>query len=298
MLTIERDFAVGVMSADNEPAARCVSGDTVEFITRDCFDDCIVSETGPMLPHKKFSNPVIGPLYVEDAQPGDVLKVEILHMEVADTGIIRTTPNCMPFDDLFTDKTPRIYQIRDGKIIFDEKLTLDLDIMIGCIGTAPAGEGIDTKTPGKHGGNMDCRKITQGSTLYLPVNTPGALLCLGDLHAKMGDGEVASCGMECRGKVQVRVSVLKGVDYPTPMVVNDTHVMTIQSEPTVDEASVTASRSMRDFLIKSCGLDPIEACFLLSMVGDLVICQIVDPLMTVRMEVPLEVLKTYGVEIL
>ncbi len=297
MLVIERDYAVGVMSANNAPAAHCKDGDIVEFVTRDCFDDCIVSETGPMLPHKQFSNPVIGPLYIEGAEPGDVLKVDILKMEVADTGIIRTTPGCAPFDDIVTEKLPRIYQIRDNKIIFDDKLSLDLDIMIGCIGTAPAGEDIDTKTPGKHGGNMDCRKITQGCSLYLPVNTPGALFCLGDLHAKMADGEVASCGMECRGRVQVQVHVLKNVDLPTPMVVNDTHMMTIQSEPTLDEASVTASRAMRDFLVKSCGLDPIGACMLLSLVGDLIVCQIVDPLMTVRMEVPLDVLATYGVKL-
>jgi len=103
--------------------------------------------------------------------------------------------------------------------------------------------------------------------------------------------------MECRGRVQVQVHVLKNVDLPTPMVVNDTHMMTIQSEPTLDEASVTASRAMRDFLVKSCGLDPIGACMLLSLVGDLIVCQIVDPLMTVRMEVPLDVLATYGVKL-
>lgn len=297
MIEISREYALGVLSDANEPAAHCQSGDVVRFVTRDCFDDSIVTEDGPTLP-RMYSNPVTGPLYVDGAEVGDVLRVEIQKLEVADTGIVRTTPGSGPFDDVVTCKLPRIFKIENNQIVFDEKLRVDLDIMIGVIATAPAdGASIDTKTPGLHGGNMDCRRITQGTVVYLPVNTPGALLCIGDLHARMGDGEVASCGMECRGAAQVRVQVLKNTTLPTPALVNDTHFMTIQSAPTLDDASVMASRAMRDFLVEKCGLDAIAACMLLSLVGDLVVCQIVDPLMTVRMELPLDVLATYGYQL-
>nr|WP_162990805.1 acetamidase/formamidase family protein [Maliibacterium massiliense] len=294
MIEISREHVLGVLSDANAPAARCASGDMVRFITRDCFDDSIVTPDGPTLP-RTYSNPVTGPLYVEGAQAGDVLQVDILHIEVAQTGIVRTTPGVGPFDDVVTRKEPRIYPIEEGMIRFDEALRIPVDIMLGVIATAPAdGARIDTKTPGPHGGNMDCRRITQGARVYLPVNTPGALLCIGDLHARMGDGEVASCGLECRGSVDVRVRVLKDAKLPTPMVRNATHCMSVQSAPTLQEASTLAARAMRDFLMQACGLDAIGACMLLSLVGDLVICQVVDPLMTVRMELPLEVLHAYG----
>lgn len=295
MLEIGREHVAGALGGTNEPAARCQSGDVVRFVTRDCFDDSIVSQDGPPLP-RMYANPATGPLYVEHAQPGDVLCVDILDIEIADTGIVRTTPGCGPFDDVVTDKTPRMFEIRNGQILFDEKLCLDVDPMIGVIATAPAGGAvIDTKTPGLHGGNMDCRMIRKGCTVYLPVNVPGALLYIGDLHARMADGEVVSCGMECRGAVQVRVRVCTGLRMPTPAVRTDTHFMTVQSAQTLEDASVQASRMMRDFLVQNCGLDVIDACMLLSLTGDLCICQIVDPLMTVRMQLPLDVLESYGV---
>lgn len=81
--------------------------------------------------------------------------------------------------------------------------------MIGVIGTAPEADSVSTMIPMDHGGNMDCTAAAPGSVLYLPVNVPGALLAMGDLHAIMGEGECGNCGVEIGGRVTVRVSLLK-----------------------------------------------------------------------------------------
>ena len=75
--------------------------------------------------------------------------------------------------------------------------------------------------PGSHGGNMDCKVITEDASVYLPVNVPGALLAMGDLHAVMGDGEVSVCGVKVPGEVTVTVEVIKGHDLPLPMVTTE-----------------------------------------------------------------------------
>src|SRR6185437_1497878 len=98
-----------------------------------------------------------------------------------------------------------------------------------------ADEPISCGTPDKHGGNMDSKVIREGTTLYLPVNVPGALLALGDLHAAMGDGEVAVCGLEIPGEVTVKVDVIKGKEWKLPMAKTADHLYTIASEKLLDD---------------------------------------------------------------
>ena len=87
---------------------------------------------------------------------------------------------------------------------------------------------------------MDCKLIGTGTTLYLPVNCEGALLAMGDLHAVMGDGEVAVCGAEIAGKVTVRVTVVKNALLPTPFLLTEEKAVAIYSAPTLDEAAAGA----------------------------------------------------------
>src|SRR6185437_13220666 len=100
-----------------------------------------------------------------------------------------------------------------------------------------ADEPISCGTPDKHGGNMDSKVIREGTTLYLPVNVPGALLALGDLHAAMGDGEVAVCGVEIAGEVTVTVEVIKGQAWKLPLAQTADAVYTIASEKLLDDAA-------------------------------------------------------------
>ena len=167
--------------------------------------------------------------------------------------------------------------------------------MIGVIGTAPAGSAeIETGTPGEHGGNMDCNQIGENCTLYLPVNVPGALLAMGDVHAVMGNGEVCVCGVEIPARITVTVHVVKGKKLPVPFLVTPEHFMTIYSAGNLDEAARGAALRMRSFLIDELHMGEHEAGFLLSSIGNVQICQCVDPQETCRMEVSRYVTDRYG----
>lgn len=295
MLTIKHDTVIYAMSPDNAPAATAQSGDTVVFETQDCFSGQIAC-TEDQLGSLDWSriNPATGPLYVEGAAPGDTLKVEILRIDLAPQAAVVEMPDSGVTGLWADQESTKIIPVADGKAVFSDRLTLPLCPMIGVIGTAPAEGAISTGTPDVHGGNMDCKRIGAGTTLYLPVNVTGALLAMGDLHALMGDGEVCVCGGEIAGAVTVKVSVVKGRSLPLPFLVTEEHAMAIYSAPSIDAAAQGATQRMRAFLIDQVKLPPHEAGMLLSLAGDLRICQAVDPNKTCRMEVPLSILAELG----
>lgn len=296
MLRITADHVVYKMSGKNAPAARAESGSTVVFETLDCFENQITKES-QLLSGIDWDhiNPATGPLYVEGAEPGDLLKVEILDLRLAPQGTMTAMPGEGTVGGQLTQEKTRIIPVDSGKAKFSDKVELDLSPMIGVIGTAPAGgEEIPTGTPGTHGGNMDNRRIGKGAVLYFPVNVPGALLAMGDLHALMSDGEVLICGLEIPGEVEVRVEVVKGKALPVPVVCVDGVVMTVASAPTLDQAAEDATCRMMDMITQNSALDPQDTGMLLSLKGELRICQIVDPMKTARMEFPLDILGTYG----
>ncbi|MEI2400900.1 acetamidase/formamidase family protein, partial [Paenibacillus phytohabitans] len=278
---ISKEHAVLKMSPKNSPVKRVESGSTVVFETLDCFSNLIQREDQPFssVGWDKI-NPATGPLYVEGSERGDILKVEIIDIEIEKKGVMTTAPNLGVLGDIVTGETTKIIPIQDGKAIFNDEIHIPIKPMIGVIGTSPETEEIPTGTPGAHGGNMDCKKIIKGSTLYLPVNVPGALLSMGDLHAVMADGEIVICGLEIPGKVTVKVSVIKDNSLPLPMLQSDDKIITIASAKDLDEAAKLATIQMHTFIVEKLGLEVDEAGMLLSLVGDLKICQVVDPLMT------------------
>ncbi len=295
MLTIKRDTVVYAMSANNAPVARAASGDTIVFETMDCFGGQIVKETDRMgtLDWSRI-NPATGPVFIEGAQPGDTLKVEILRIDLAPQAATVESPGSGITGLGAAEEKTKILPVGDGKVVFNDRVVLPECAMIGVIGTAPAGEAVDTGTPDLHGGNMDCKRIGAGATLYLPVNVEGALLAMGDLHAVMGDGEVCVCGAEIAGEVTVRVTVVKGASLPLPFLVTKAAAMAIYSAKGLDAAAEGTTLRMRSFLIDAVGMKPHEAGMLLSLAGDLRICQAVDPNRTCRMELPLSILEQLG----
>lgn len=298
MKAITKDKYVLVMSPNNEAVERVQSGSTVMFEAYDCFSNKITNED------QKFStvgwdsiNPATGPLFVDGAKPGDTLKVDILDIEIEDQGVMATVPELGGLAGTIDEERTKLISIRDGFANFNEKLNIPINPMIGVIGTAPIEGEIPTGTPGDHGANMDCKKITKGSTVYLPVNVEGGLLAMGDAHAVMGDGEIVICGLEIPAKITVKVTVLEGQDYPLPFVTDNQHVMTIASAESLDEAAKKATKNMHTFLVNHLKMDHIEAGMLLSISADLKVNQIVNPLKTARMELPKWVLEKYNVDI-
>ena len=214
------------MSKDNAPAVRVPQNTPVSFETMDCFSNSLRSEAD------LFSsvgweciNPATGPVFIEGAEPGDMLRVDILDIQVADQGVVAAAPGFGEMPDSVAETTC-VVPVRDGKAYFSWKSAsgaihreLPINPMIGVIGVAPAGEAVPTGCPDSHGGNMDCKRIVKGARLYLPVNVPGALFAAGDLHALMADGEVVVCGVEIAGLVTVSFKVIKGKRWPLPVLV-------------------------------------------------------------------------------
>ncbi len=295
MLIIPREKVVYAMDKANPPVANVKSGETLVFETQDCFGGQIVTPQDKMgaLDWSRI-NPATGPVFVQGAEKGDTLKVEILKIELAPQAAMVEAPGEGITGLGASQENTKILKVSGDKLIFNDKLALPIIPMIGVIGTAPEGDGVATGTPEAHGGNMDCKRIGENTTLYLPVNVEGGLLAMGDLHAVMGDGEVCVCGAEISGQVTVKVTVIKGQPLPLPFLVDDRDAMAIYSAPSLDEAAQGATLRMRTFLTQQAEMAEHEAGMLLSLMGNLCICQAVDPNKTCRMELPVDLVKKQG----
>ena len=283
MLKISKENKIYRMSKKNAPVARANSGTEILFETADAFNDQVTSEEQGIskLDWDKI-NPATGPVYVEGAVAGDVLKVHIEEITIADKGVMAAIPNAGLLGDLVTEPEVKIMKIVDGHVHFNSNIKVPVNPMIGVIGVAPKGAGIPCGTPDSHGGNMDNKKIVAGTTLYFPVFAEGALLAMGDLHAVMGDGEVMVTGVEISGSVKVKVEVIKGKNIQHPILETDSHYYTIASHKDLFEAVKISTLEMQKFVMDKLDLSFNESGMLLSIAGDAEIAQVVDPLLTAR----------------
>lgn len=294
---IELDDSKTLFSFDKdlEPVLKVPSGETVRIRTKDCFGNQL---QGPEDQLSEIDweaiNPATGPIYVEGAVAGGALKVHIDNIELD-----AQTSSCTGKDegvcgDRFSDWATHFCKVEDGKVVWDERLSIPLAPMIGVIGVAPGGEPVNCGTPGKHGGNMDNTAIAAGATLYFPVAVDGALFGCGDMHAVMGDGEVSVSGAEVAGYATVTLTALPELSVPNPLIENDTHFGIIVSAESLDKAAEIAVQQMVDLLASRTNESEADLVMLLSLVADVRVCQMVDPEKTVRFMVPKYVLDAIG----
>ena len=294
---IELDDAKTLFSFDKdlEPVLKVPSGETVRIRTKDCFGNQL---QGPEDQLSEIDweaiNPATGPIYVEGAVAGGTLKVHIDNIELD-----AQTSSCTGKDegvcgDRFSDWATHFCKLEDGKIVWDERLSIPLAPMIGVIGVAPEGEPVNCGTPGKHGGNMENTAIAAGATLYFPVAVDGALFGCGDMHAVMGDGEVSVSGAEVAGYATVTLTALPELSLPNPLIENETHFGIIISAESLDKAAELAVQQMVDLLASRTNESEADLVMLLSLVADVRVCQMVDPEKTVRFMVPKYVLDAIG----
>lgn len=295
MLVISDDQVIYAMGPNNPPVATINPGEEVVFITRDCYGNQIKSENDLFASVGWATiNPATGPVAINGADPGDTLAVTIKEIQVAEQGTMTTVPGMGAVGDLFDHAETKIIKIKDGQAIFSDKVSIPIKPMIGVIGTAPL-EDIPCGTPGRHGGNMDTRYINQGTTLYLPVFVAGGMLAMADLHAVMGDGEVADFGLEIPGRVTVKVDLLKGKQEGWPILDTGDWWYVIASAEDLDAASDLAVRGLIDFLRPRMSLSINDLVNLLSLAGQMEISQVVDPLKTVRMGIPKSIIAPFNV---
>jgi len=181
-----------------EPVAQVAPGEVFRLVVQDASDgqlDRASTPTDVLALDFTQVNPVTGPVWVDGTQPGDVLVVTVLDLEVDDWGWTANIPGFGLLSDDFPDPALRLSAVTGHTVEFLPGLHLPLMPMIGTIGVAPADPGPHSLVPPHAwGGNMDLRHLTAGSTLYLPVAVEGALLSVGDTHACQGDGEI--CGTD------------------------------------------------------------------------------------------------------
>lgn len=295
MIELNDDKTLFSFDRDLEPVLTVKSGETVRIRTKDCFGNQL---QGPEDQLSEIDweaiNPATGPIYVEGAVAGGTLKVHIDNIELD-----AQTSSCTGKDegvcgDRFSDWATHFCKVEDGKVVWDERLSIPVAPMIGVIGVAPEGEPVNCGTPGKHGGNMDNTAIAAGATLYFPVAVDGALFGCGDMHAVMGDGEVSVSGAEVAGYATVTLTALPELSVPNPLIENDTYFGIIVSAESLDKAAELAVQQMVDLLASRTNESEADLVMLLSLVADVRVCQMVDPEKTVRFMVPKYVLDAIG----
>ena len=292
---ISRDRIFYHFEANLAPVERVKPGEEVIFETYDCFQGQIRTDRDLVASLDwNRTNPATGPVYIEGARPGTILRIDILDIEVEDNSVRVAIPGEGALGDRITDMETTILR-RDGdELVYKDLVRIPLAPMIGVIGIAPAEGSISNGIPGYHGGNMDCTLVAKGSRIYLTVQVEGGLLGVGDLHAGMGDGEIVVVGAEVAGVVRLRPEIVEMPNLPTPFLENDELVATIHSDPDLDVAVDGAIHNMSEFLTEFAGLSVNDAAMLMSAAGSLKICQVVDPAKTARFEFPKAVLAQLG----
>ena len=261
---------------NHSPVERVQPGDQVKFNTIDCFSGQLASESD-LVGDIDFDqvNPGTGPLYVEGAEVGDVLAVRIDEIEVADYGVAVTYGVGALKDN--SEVRTKIIPIDNaaGHATFND-IEIPLHKMIGVIGVAPADEAVGCGRIGDHGGNMDNRKIQAGATVYFPVNTPGALLQIGDLHGAMGDGELDGAGLECSGSATVTVEVIKDFHLDRPLIETEDSWYTTAARDTYEETLSLAMQDMQRLMKEAYSWDETDIDIYLSLDGHLGVNQGAD----------------------
>jgi len=251
-------------------------------------DDLINIDFGPI-------HPLTGPVYVEEAEVGDILAVDVLKIELHDYGWQAIVAGFGFLTDRFPDPKLKVHAIDKVRktMQFSDKVTIPLMPFAGVMGVAPdTEEMLSTIPPRENGGNMDDPSIVEGTTVYFPVLVKGGLFSIGDTHAVQGLGEVCGTALEAPMTITYRLRVLK--DKPAikePQYETDQYYAVTGFGDTIDKATKKAVNFMIDHLVANYDISDEDAYMLCSLVGDLKIAEVVDvPNMLVTMHFPKSIL--------
>ena len=277
------------------PVLRVADGDSIETTTLDAggFDHTRTR-------HHIGVNPMTGPFFVEDAEPGDTLAVRLDRLHPSRRfgwSGIQLAPNVVDPADATLLPPPPPFAAGSGEWDVEaeagtatltspqtrlDRFVISTRPMLGCFGVAPSGgEAVSTATSSRHGGNMDYKGFIEGVTVFFPVAVPGALFFLGDGHAAQGCGEVCGTGIEISFDVQVTLSVLKKKPAQWPRAETSTHILTVGNARPLDQALQHATSEMARWLQEDHGLDQTGAHTLLGQCVEYEVGNVFDPAYTV-----------------
>ncbi len=290
------------------PALRVAPGETVEFDIIDASGGQLVADsTVDDVARFDFErlNPVSGPLWIEGAEPGDMLCVRLLDFRPSGWGWTANIPGFGLLADQFPEPVLRHWHYApDGArpALYGDLAQIPIKPFTGTVGVAPATVGYHSIVPPRSvGGNMDIRDVAAGATLMLPVAVPGALFSVGDTHAAQGDGEVCGTAIESPMQVVLQFELVKGANIPTPRLLTGGPVtrhidakgyrVTTGIGPDLMTAARDAVRYMVDWLASANAMSAEDAYLLCSVCADLRISELVDrPNWIVSLYFPLQVL--------
>lgn len=275
------------------PAHRLAPGQSLEFeVTDSSGNQLSPRSTVEDVARLDFGriNPVTGPVWIEGAESGDVLKVTFLDMTPSGWGWTANIPGFGLLADEFPEPALQLWQYEARTLApaaFGRWARVPLKPFAGTIGVAPAALGLHSIVPPRRvGGNMDIRDLGPGSELFLPVEVEGALFSVGDTHAAQGDGEVCGTAIESPMRLALRFELIKqqALAFPrfrtrgpvTRHLDAEGYEVTTGIGPDLMEAARGAVRSMIDLLTRERGMSAIDAYLLSSVCGDLRISEIVD----------------------
>ena len=231
-----------------------------------------------------------GPVYVEGAEPGDVLEVKILAIDLALDYGYNGCSGYLP-ENCEKDLPHKILPLNRQRMTaeFEPGIVIPLRPFFGSMGVAPAPASgrVSSVPPGRHAGNLDNRELVAGSTLYIPIFVRGALFQVGDGHAAQGDGEVDQTAIETSLRGRLQLTVRKDLKLTWPRAETATDYISMASDPDLAVATKTAIQEMIDFLVATKKLTRHRAYQLVSLAGNVAITQLVDkPNLGVHVKLP------------
>ena len=285
-------------------------GQVLSTSTLDCFAGKVrsVRDLASEATDPRYLNPQTGPFWVEGAEPGDTVVVHFVSIEpreawgVSSTvpffGALTATPTTALLHPALPERTwfyaldlvERL--VRYAALDSPYEVDLPLDPMHGTVGVAPPlGEVRSALTPGSWGGNMDTPEMRAGTTCYLGVNVPGALLSLGDGHARQGEGETCGVAVETAMDTVLVVDLIKGVPTPWPRLETDDFLITTGSTKPLEDAFRIAHTEMVHWLSAETGLSTLDAYQLVSQAILTPVANVVDTVYTMTAKLPKAVLR-------
>ena len=291
--TLTREQTHNKFSSSIEPVLRVSSGAVIEAYTEEATDEQLKLNS-PLedLQNVSFDpiHPLTGPVYVEDAVPGDILAVTLHEIEIGDWGWTATIPGFGFLADRFERYNLKTFDLSSNAstLKFNDQISIPLDPFPGVMGVAPVTDSLlNTIPPRANGGNMDNPFLTKGTTVYFPVFVEGGLFSIGDTHAVQGLGEVCGTAVEAPMRIIYEIALIKGRSIPEPQYETDEYYAVTAYGSTLDIAAKKATGFMVDYLVEQRQMQEDEAYMLCSLVGDLHIAEVVDiPHVLVAMHIP------------
>ena len=299
MKTASRLHTYDYHSAQNSPQFSVKPEEIFMAETELCSGGWLLSPQDTWTPDKTCAlNPTVC-VAVDGARPGDLLIVDILDIVPDRFGYTGFTAFSNPLANKIRSHSwglnTRTLKISEEGIHWNERLVLPLCPMIGTLGTAPAAEALSNAKAGSHGGNMDVQEVCIGSRVYLPVETHGALLHIGDVHALQGDGEInCSGGIECRSVVTLKASLAaRPPSFQCVRIENEEYIMTVGSEKSLEESFCKATDQLLCWMEEDWGIPLADGHLLLGQVLEARCTQFVNPTHSYVCKISKKILDAY-----